>query len=112
MYLFIYLLAASYIAIRFDGEVLIHYLCVVIVILALLSIPAQYILPHAQFEEGHWRGVFLQKNELGSAMMIGIAMLMAGKKRWSILRVGSILLCSILLVLSNAVTAVFVPWSA
>jgi len=105
-YLFLYLIAAVYIALRFDDEEIIDLLAKSMVILGLLSVPGNFLLPPDPYQPDSWKGVFLHKNELGMAMAIGITALVASRKRWSLVRMMSILVCSGLLYLSQSMTSI------
>lgn len=104
-YLFLYLIAAAYIAIRFDYETLVWLIGVIMSSLALLSIPGQLFLQPIRYSNGEWAGVFLHKDGLGIAMVAGILSLILSRRQWSLYRVLSLLLCFALLLLSGAVGA-------
>lgn len=105
-YLALYLIAAAYLAIRSESEELLNWIASAIVILGLLSIPGQFLLPRDPSEQDYWRGVFLQKNELGAAMAIGIAAIIANGNQRKLMRAVFLSFCSILLFLSGSVTAI------
>lgn len=106
VYLLIYLMAAAYIAAELKPVELVRYTAAMMVVLGLLSIPAEFLLPsNGDFAPG-WTGVFPQKNDLGAAMAIGIAALVADGRRWTLVRLGSLAVCITLLVLSQSFTAV------
>ncbi|MDR3742412.1 MAG: O-antigen ligase family protein [Terracidiphilus sp.] len=105
VYLFVYLLGAAYIVLRFDGDQLIRSVWIIIALTGLLSFPAQMLLVHADSDGWGWRGAFLQKNELGSAMMIGITTLIADQRCRAVMRYTTFALFAVLLVLSGSVTS-------
>jgi len=112
IYLFMYLIFAAYIALRFENEEIIRLLGSSMAILGLASIPGQYLLPHNTYLQGHWSGIFQQKNELGSAMAVGLVALIAAKGQGRLFRMVSILVCASLLVLSQSVTALLAAAAA
>lgn len=106
VYLVLYLIAAGYIALRFDREEIVRLLGWFMTILAIASIPANFILPPDPYQPDSWKGVFLQKNELGIAMTVGITALIMAEKRWNLVRVCSLATCGGLLLLSRSMTAI------
>ncbi|SEB39332.1 O-antigen ligase family protein [Terriglobus roseus] len=105
-YLMIYLVAAAYIAAELRPAELVRCTATSMVVLGLLSIPAQFTLPaNGDFAPG-WTGVFPQKNDLGAAMAIGVAALAAAGRKWTLSRIGALAVCVALLVLSQSFTAV------
>jgi O-antigen ligase len=112
LYIWLYLMSAAYIALQFDIEEIIHLIGDFLALMALLCIPAQYILPHDRFEGADWSGIFLQKNELGIAMAIGVLALIAANRPWNLYRIGAITLCTSLLLLSVSTTAIFATAAA
>jgi exopolysaccharide production protein ExoQ len=106
-YLLLYLVAAAYIAICFEYETLVQLIGNVMTSLALLSIPGQLFLPQIRYNNGEWAGVFLHKNGLGIAMVVGTLSLILSIRQWTMSRVFSLLLCFALLLLSGAVGAYF-----
>lgn len=105
-YLFLYLISAAYLSLRFDQDEVIQLMGYFMTALGLMSIPAQFLLPPDPYQPDSWKGVFLQKNELGIAMAIGIAALVAAKRPWSIFRIASLLTCSGILYLSRSMTSI------
>ncbi|MGA9463852.1 MAG: O-antigen ligase family protein, partial [Terracidiphilus sp.] len=73
--------------------------------LALLSIAGQFLLPPIHYANGEWAGVFLHKDGLGVAMVVGILSLIVSSRPWTLFRFASVLLCSVLLLLSGAAGA-------
>lgn len=102
VYLFMYLVAAAYIATRFEYEELVWMLGKTLTLLALASIPGQYLLPSVPTSSGQWTGVFQHKDGLGLAMVIGIVSLVLARKPWTLIRMSSIALCFALLCLSRS----------
>lgn len=107
VYLIVYLVSAAYLALRFEHEELFALLGKSIAILAVLSIPAQFILPHDSYSPVGWAGIFQHKNELGSAMAVGVVALVMTSGSWNLLRISSLGVCSALLVLSQSTTSFF-----
>jgi exopolysaccharide production protein ExoQ len=105
VYLFLYLLSASYIATCFDFDTLIEYIGKASAFFALVSIPAQFLLPPSNYEKGEWAGAFLHKNELGIAMVFGVISLLIAKRPRGLARAIAILLCFALLILSGSAGA-------
>jgi exopolysaccharide production protein ExoQ len=106
VYLLIYLVAAAYIAVELRPAELVRYTAATMVVLGLLSIPAQFALPASGDFAPGWTGIFPQKNDLGAAMAIGVAALVATGRRWTLVRLGALAVCVTLLVLSQSFTAV------
>jgi exopolysaccharide production protein ExoQ len=105
-YLGLYLVSAAYLALRFDNEEIIRMVGNTAVLLALMSLAGEFLLPHPPDPAPGWTGVFSQKNDLGAAMAIGRAALIVSRRPWSIFRICSVALCSVMLVLSQAFTSV------
>jgi O-antigen ligase len=112
VYLFLYLVSAAYISLRFENEEIFALIGEFMAVLALLSIPGQFILPQDPFQAGRWRGIFLQKNDLGAAMAIGIVALVVSNRPWKLIRIGTLALCATLLVLSQSFTAIVAATAA
>jgi exopolysaccharide production protein ExoQ len=106
IYLCVYLVSSIYISLRFPNEGIVRFIGSSMTVLALASVPAQYLLPHDQFLEGNWSGIFQQKNELGVAMAVGVVALLASKRRWNLFTIGSTSLCAGLLLVSRSTTAI------
>ena len=62
VYLIVYLVSAAYLALRFEHEEIVALLGKSMAILAVLSIPGQFILPHDVYSLGEWSGIFQHKN--------------------------------------------------
>ncbi len=107
-YLALYLIATCYLAVRFDVEEVRDLLAKSLTLLALLSIPASFLLPKELFHEDSWRGVFLTKNGLGSAMAVGMICIALKPGRWTLGQWASFLLSGFLLVMSKSTTAMTV----
>ena len=106
VYLFLHLIAAAYVSLRFDNEEIIGLVGNSMTILGLLSIPGQFLLPPDPYQVNSWKGVFQTKNGLGIAMAIGLSALLVSRKRWGAARIASILICLSLLVLSQSMTSI------
>jgi exopolysaccharide production protein ExoQ len=105
VYLLLFLVAAAYIVTSFGFDELIEHFGKAMASFALLSIPAQLLLPPPSYENSEWAGAFLHKNELGAAMAFGIVSLMAGKRPRGLNRAAAILPCFALLLLSGSAGA-------
>lgn len=105
IYLFTYLGAAAYLAMSFDEKALLEYIAKIAVVMGVLSVAGEFLLPANGDLAPGWSGIFPQKNDLGAAMAIGIAALVAMKGRWNVMRIGGLALCTLLLLLSQSFTA-------
>jgi len=105
VYLFLFLVAAAYLAASFPFDTFIEHLGKAMAAFALLSVPAQFLLPLPAYENSEWAGAFLHKNELGVTMVFGIASLMIAERPRRLMRVVAILLCFALLILSGSAGA-------
>ena len=105
-YLGLYLISAVCLSMRFDNEEIIRYVGNTIAILALASIAGQFLLAPTSDPAPGWTGIFPQKNDLGAVMAIGFAALLVTRRQWTVLRVVSVVLCAVMLVLSQSFTSI------
>lgn len=89
----------------FDAEEVLKKIANISTFLALISIPAQYLLPANGDLAPGWSGVFLQKNSLGVAMAIGLVSLLMLKDQWTPFKLFKFSACAVLLILSQSATA-------
>ena len=106
VYLGLYLVSAVYLSLRFDNTEILEFIGNTFALLAVASLAGQFLLAPTSDPAPGWTGVFPQKNDLGAAMAIGVSALLVVRKRWTLVRIASLLLCAVLLLLSQSFTSV------
>ena len=106
VYALCYLASAAYFAFRYNTEQLIRLLGRCFLGAGLLSIAGEFLLPPPDDLAPGWSGIFQQKNGLGLCMMLGIAVLLVERKRWTSGRAASLCLYLGMLALSQSFTAI------
>jgi exopolysaccharide production protein ExoQ len=104
IYLWVYMLAGLIASLYLDIAEVIDIVGNTLCAMAALSIFAQYHYPQQNAAPG-WTGIYGEKNHLGIGMAIGIIALCLPRARWTLLRIGKILLCFALLLLSQSGTS-------
>jgi exopolysaccharide production protein ExoQ len=104
IYLWVYMLTGLIVSLYLEISEVIDIVGNTICAIAALSIFAQYHFPHDNAAPG-WVGIYGEKNHLGISMAIGIIALCLPKVRWTLPRAAKVLLCFILLLLSQSGTA-------
>ena len=105
-YLLVLLFAANYLALRHTAEFFVRTLVWCSLAMGVMSVAGEYLLPPSDNLAPGWTGIFVTKNFLGSAMATGISAVLALRGRWTILKVVTVALSSVLLILSQSFTSV------
>lgn len=105
--LVLYSLSAAFLALRYPIDELLRLVSRFFVGAAVLSLAGEFLLPALPSEDGTggWVGIFPHKNWLGICMVIAITTILLQKRPWRPIKLGSVLLCAALLVLSQSFTA-------
>ena len=107
-------MAGLYIGMRYDLKQQLKMIGLVIGIGAIASLAAGLLFPGIGFTpDGSWQGIYFLKNSLGRNMAFGaicFALLAMSERRNRVVRVGMLVLCCALMILSKSATAVVVTF--
>jgi O-antigen ligase len=100
------------IAIKYEPKQLLRIVATCLGVCAIASLVVALFIPSiGVMPEGAWQGVFYLKNTLGRMMSLGVvcfALLAVEQRRYRMISVGMIALCSVLLFMSKSITGVVV----
>jgi exopolysaccharide production protein ExoQ len=106
------MLIGLYMGLKFNPKQQINFIALIIGVGAISSVIACLLFPHFGIvQSGEWIGVYYQKNVLGHTMAIGMfcfLFLALGEHRWRPVYWSMAILCGLLILLSQSVTAMFI----
>jgi len=107
-------MAGLYIGLRYDPKQQLKMIALVVGFGAIASLAAGLLFPGIGFTpDGSWQGIYFLKNSLGRMMALGaicFALLAMSERRHRVVRVGMLVLCCALMLLSKSATAVVVTF--